>query len=206
MPKAYWIARVDLQMGAAMFMVMCRSLLYSCASRELSPAKVLAELNAKILEVSTADLFVTVFYGVLDTADQSFRYTNAGHNPPLWYHAQDGTVSNITVPGIALGVIDDMDLGEAELKLGPGDRLVLYTDGVTEAIDAGEHQFGLPRLTAVVADGAADSPETVKAIQAAVNTFVGGQPQFDDMTLAVVHAAAEGPSMVDLLREIQARG
>lgn len=177
----------DKGLGAAMFMVMCRSLLYAAASRELSPAKVLEQLNQKIVEVSSSDLFVTVFYGVLDLASRTFRFTNGGHNPPLLHRHDTGEIESITVPGMALGVIDPLEFGERVVELRPGDRLVLYTDGITEAISAGDLAFGMDRLRAVLADtDGSDAEATTAAILAAVDSFVAGQPQFDDMTLTVL--------------------
>jgi len=177
----------DKGLGAAMFMVMCRSLLYAAASRELSPARVLEMLNQKILEVSSSDLFVTVFYGVLDLGSRTFRYTNGGHNPPLLHRHETGTIEKVTVPGMALGVIEPLEFDEDVIELRPGDRLVLYTDGITEAITAGDHAFGMPRLEAVLAaTGGRGAEATTQAILASVEAFVAGQPQFDDMTLTVV--------------------
>ncbi|MCC7493317.1 MAG: SpoIIE family protein phosphatase [Fimbriimonadaceae bacterium] len=197
----------DKGLGAAMFMVMCRSLLYSCAHRELSPAKVLEELNSRILEVSSSDLFVTVFYGLLDVRSRRLTYTNGGHNPPLLYRFGSGVLSQVKLPGMALGVLEPLGLDEATIDLAVGDRLVLYTDGVTDAINPRLEQFGTDRLAAVVAaNGDHDAAATVAAVRTAVETHVEGEPQFDDITLAVLQVTTQPGETIDWLAEVRARG
>ncbi len=197
----------DKGLGAAMFMVMCRSLLYSCAQRQLSPSKVLAELNAQILEFSTSDMFVTVFYGVLDTAARTLTYCNAGHNPPAHFRAAGESIELITTAGMALGVIDDISADEASLELGPNDRVLLYTDGITEAIDPAEEQFGIDRLRDVLCRTRdEDAEQTVRHVLDEVNEFAAGQPQFDDMTLLVVRAGQPSDRPEDWLRDARTRG
>lgn len=195
----------DKGLGAAMFMVMCRSLLYAIASREMSPAEVLEDLNRQILEMSTSDLFVTAFYGVLDVSARTFTYTSAGHNPPLLCRA-DGSVTRLSMQGTALGVIAPVGLEEAAVHLAPGDRLVLYTDGITEAINPAGDAFGMARLEAVLgASVGDDAHRTVERVLAQLADFVGNEPQFDDITLAVIAVTgAEEPS--DLLLDTMTRG
>jgi len=195
----------DKGLGAAMFMVMCRSLLYAAANRELSPAKVLEQLNQRILEVSSSDLFVTVFYGVLDVASRTFRFTNGGHNPPLLHRHGTGEIESITVPGMALGVLDPLEFEEKVVELRPGDRLVLYTDGITEAITTGDQAYGMERLKAILAATAARGAQaTTEAILTSIESFVAGQPQFDDMTLTVLQVEMEDD--VDHYRMVMERG
>lgn len=183
----------DKGLGAAMFMVMCRSLLYNSASVSLSPAAALADLNARLVEVATSGMFVTLFYAVLDTRTGHLTCASAGHNPPLLHRAGAAAVEPLPVRGIALGVFDSIDLTEYELSLSPGDRLVLYTDGVPDAIDAHTEAFGLQRFEQAVLDSADfDAAGTLDAILAAVTAHTTGEPQFDDLTLAVVRAVTPG--------------
>ncbi len=178
----------DKGLGAAMFMVMCHSLLHTVAPRELSPAKVLADLNTRLLELSNSDLFVTVFYGILDLRTGQFRYSNAGHPPPLWSHA-DGSLTPVTLRGMALGVVPDVDLGEDELTLQAGDRLLLYTDGITDALNPAGQELGLDAVTRVLSSRLdLSAAETVAALMSATADYAAGRAQFDDTTVTVVRA------------------
>ncbi len=132
-------------------------------------------------------MFVTLFYGLLDTESGRLRYTSAGHNPPLLYRRRGGTFDELRTPGIALGVLEEISLREAETTLWPGDVLVCYTDGVTEAIDDGQNEFGVERLRGVIAAHAGqDVAGMVRAIIGAVDEHGRGQPPFDDVTLVVI--------------------
>ncbi|MGB9634304.1 MAG: PP2C family protein-serine/threonine phosphatase, partial [Chloroflexaceae bacterium] len=137
-------------------------------------------------------MFVTIFYGLLEPASGRLHYSCAGHNPPLLYRAAEGTFVELRAPGIALGVLESIRLTEAELWLAPGDVLVCYTDGVTEAVDERLEAFGLERLRALIA-ARHDEPATaiVEAIGAAVDEHGQGQPPFDDVTLVVVKRLAQ---------------
>ena len=129
-------------------------------------------------------MFVTFFFGVFNLSTGVLRYTNAGHNPPL-IRRGDGTVetmSGIQGPPLA---ISDHEYTTAEHRLAPGDLLLLYTDGVTEAIDAANNEFSLDRLKNILA-GADDkvSCETlISRIVDAVAVHAGSAEQFDDITL-----------------------
>ena len=183
----------DKGLGAAMFMVVCRGLLYACAVGELSPARVLAELNSRLLEVSGSELFVTVFYAVIDTVEHRVTFSSAGHNPPLLHRAGSAELTPLVARGMALGIMEPLALAEDAVDLAPGDRLLLYTDGVTDAIDAESTMFGLGRLRQTMLDSApASAEETVAAVLGAVDGFVGAAEQFDDLTLAVVRVT--GPA------------
>jgi serine phosphatase RsbU (regulator of sigma subunit) len=184
----------DKGLGAAMFMVMCRSLLYTNAHLHRSPAAALAALNASLVELSSSDLFVTVFYGVLDLASGELTYACAGHNPPLLHRLGAVGLEPISAKGMALGVIDPIKLAEAHLRLRPGDRLVLYTDGITDAVDAAIEAFGLRGLEAVVLETVGrDAAGTVAGILDGIRRYVRDEPQFDDMTLLVLHVDEPAP-------------
>jgi sigma-B regulation protein RsbU (phosphoserine phosphatase) len=136
-------------------------------------------------------MFVTLFFGVYDPDTGHVRFVNAGHNPPFKVSA-NGTVDALPrSTDMAVAVVEDMDFTAHELMLDPGDRLVLYTDGVTEAFNPEGEQFGEERFVAVLAgetdqttSGAAHA--TVKAIQ----VFEAGNDQSDDITILVLHRKA----------------
>jgi sigma-B regulation protein RsbU (phosphoserine phosphatase) len=117
-------------------------------------------------------------------------YANAGHNPPLWFRAAGGAVERLNAAGIVLGVLDDIEMEEERIDVAPGDVLVFYTDGVTEAMNAANEEFGMGRFQAVIeavaAAPGASAKDIVGAVQHAVNTFTGSRPQTDDFTLFVV--------------------
>jgi len=118
--------------AAALYMAMVHSLILSGALRHRSPAAVLMEVNQTILRQSSSGILVTVFLGVLDPKKQTIQYANAGHNPPMMRRAS-GTIEPLARTGATLGVLDELQLSEATITLGPGDAVVMYTDGVTEA-------------------------------------------------------------------------
>jgi serine phosphatase RsbU (regulator of sigma subunit) len=130
---------------------------------------------------------VPLFYGVLDTSTGNLRYSCAGHNPPLLYRPSEDRFQELKTPGIAMGVLEEIQLGEAEIQLEIGDCLVCYTDGVTEAINLVEEQFGVPRLREVIRTHyQQNANELQNAITDAVSLFTSGQPPFDDVTLVVI--------------------
>jgi len=182
----------DKGLGAALFMAICKSLLWATAREIISPQAALERLNDLILEVSESDLFVTVFYGVLDVAQGRLVYCVAGHNPPVFYQAAERKFTELRTPGMALGVRPGLTLQEASLSLAAGDLLLLYTDGVTEALNPQRELFGKERLRQVLAAQVNGSAQrTVKAILQAVREFAQGETQFDDITLLVVRKVGE---------------
>ncbi len=181
----------DKGVPAAIFMALARSLVRAAALDGSPPALALERANRWITRDSEAGMFVTIFYGLLAPASGRLHYSSAGHNPPLLYRAAEGTFVELRAPGIALGVLESIRLTEAELRLAPGDVLVCYTDGVTEAVDERLEAFGLERLRALIATHHGE-PATaiVEAISAAVDEHGHGQPPFDDVTLVVLKRLA----------------
>jgi len=176
----------DKGVPAALFMVLSRSLVRASAVNHASPAEALGHVNRLLLEDSQAEMFVSVFYGVLDPQAGEMRYASAGHNPALLVRA-DGETALLQAPGVILGVIPDARLEERVVELRPGDTLVLYTDGVTETINRHEEEFGLERLTRIVTDRRADAlPDVQAAVLEALKEFGEGQPPFDDLTLVLI--------------------
>lgn len=172
---------------AALFMALSRTLIRTTALSGRSPGAALTRANRLIMKDSQANKFVSTFYAALDTCGGKLTYANAGHNPPLWLQVATGELQELASGGIVLGAFSDIDLKECEIDVAPGDLLVFYTDGVTEAMDADEQMFGEDRLRAAVkANPRVSAQEVLDAIVQAVNTFTGNTPQADDITLFVV--------------------
>ena len=173
--------------GAALFMAMVHSLILSGALRHRSPATVLNEVNQTILRQSSAVILVTVFLAVVDTKKQTLEYANAGHNPPIVRRAS-GAIESLTKTGSAVGVIDELQLSSTTITLGPGDAVVMYTDGVTEAWHPHprNEDYGINRLTAAIAAAPRKAGELLAHVEADLNAFTEGLPRQDDVTFLVL--------------------
>ena len=182
----------DKGVPAALFMMSSRTLLKGAAVGVGHPGSVLSEVNDLLNETNDAAMFVTVFYGVYDPASRVLTFSNGGHNPPLVVHA-DGTSEELDLTGgIALGAIPQFEYGQASVQLSPGDMVVFFTDGVTEAINPRNDEFGLEAVQALFADGATRSAqEAAEMILKAVSEFAGEAPQFDDLTCMILRVADE---------------
>jgi sigma-B regulation protein RsbU (phosphoserine phosphatase) len=175
----------DKGVPAALFMSLSKTLVRVCAAQTLSPTKTLQNVNELIIAQTHSDMFLTLFYGVLNWRTGYLSYANAGHNPPvLWRYGSQPEVTELKAKGIVLGVMEEVTLEERRVHLRPGDILILYTDGVTEPINEKEQEFGEERLVEVIASNS-NKPcqELVQSIHTAVFEFAGRQPQFDDYTL-----------------------
>ena len=168
---------------AGLFMMSSRTLLKGASIALPDPGRVLGEVNQLLEEDNEAMMFVTVFYAVFDPKTGLLTYANGGHNPPLLVRP-DGTSDLLpTTGGVALGVMSDVEYEQQEVTLGPGELVVFYTDGVTEAIDGGNEEFGEGRLQALFRDNPPQDVETSnQAVFDAVREFAGDAPQFDDIT------------------------
>jgi serine phosphatase RsbU (regulator of sigma subunit)/DNA-binding NarL/FixJ family response regulator len=183
----------DKGMGAALFMALCRTLVRTYAlEHPAQPDLVLRAVNRRMLADTRADLFVTIFYGILDPKTGTLVYCNAGHNPPFLFGARDpqGAVA-LRKTGMALGVLDRETWQQETVHVGPGQVLLLYTDGVIEAQDPEAKFFGTQRLLDLGAalSGAAGqttASDILAALMAELRAFAGDAPQFDDITLIVV--------------------
>lgn len=174
---------------AALFMALSRTLIRASTLVNADPALSIAHANRMIYEDSKSNMFVTLFYAVLDSRAMTLDYVNAGHNPPLLLQGESSTVRLLKAKGIALGVIDEVDLQSVKVNLHPGDVLVLYTDGVTEAINKAEEEFGDKRLFEIITKNRhRPAQEIMDAILAGITAFAGDTPQFDDITLMILRA------------------
>jgi sigma-B regulation protein RsbU (phosphoserine phosphatase) len=171
---------------AALFMAVARTMIRTLAYGGSPPVETLRQTNDLMLEDADSGMFVTVYHSVFQR-DGSGTHVNAGHNPPLIYRQARGEVESLPRGGRAIGWFPDNPLTPLEQTLAPGDVIVYYTDGISEAENAAGEQFGLDRLVEVVAQNAESSAEALlKRISQAVERFVDGAAAYDDMTLVVV--------------------
>jgi sigma-B regulation protein RsbU (phosphoserine phosphatase) len=132
-------------------------------------------------------MFLTLFYGVYDPQDRLLTYVNAGHNPPLLYNIHSGDQDWLMPTDMAIGLMAGPSFEARERKLSPGDVLVLYTDGITEAFGPQQELYGTERLAEAVASLSGLSAQAIlDGIIESVATFAGDEPQSDDLTLAVL--------------------
>lgn len=174
---------VDKGIHAALLMAVTRTLFRTACRRSLAPSEVAIEVHRGMLEVSGADMFLTAFYGVLDRISGRLTYVLAGHERPLLLRV-GAKVETLTGAGRFLGMIEDLSLLEYEVDLHPGDRLLLFSDGVTDAENGREEPFGYQRLHALLERGRAlHLEEQVAEIVAEVTRWCADTPAVDDLTL-----------------------
>jgi sigma-B regulation protein RsbU (phosphoserine phosphatase) len=182
----------DKSIHAALIMAVTRALFVAHAHSSLSPATVAQAVHNGLLEVSsTDDMFVTVFYGVVDLRSGRLCYVRAGQDKPLLFRAHGGPPLALEAEGRFLGMLPDLVLEEREVRLSPGDLLVAYSDGVTDAINEAEEAYGLERLIDLLAPRRGSSAEEVCAdIFSEVFKFRGSAEAFDDITVLVMRCQA----------------
>jgi sigma-B regulation protein RsbU (phosphoserine phosphatase) len=169
---------------AAIFMAVSRTLLRATGIRGDNPAFCMAYVNNLLCKESVDCMFVTVFYGIYQLSTGEIKYCNAGHNSP-YVIKKDGTVTVVKSDNnLMVGVMEDIHFSEAQLQLQPGDSLVLYTDGVTEAFDETDQAYGDDRLEAFLKTQAGnDSRGIIDHVLEDVHNFVKDAPQSDDITM-----------------------
>jgi phosphoserine phosphatase RsbU/P len=176
---------VGKSLPAALLMANFQASLKSLASQHLSPAEVNTRLNDVLYANIPVHKFVTAFYGVVNIPERTLTFTNAGHNPPLLVR-RDGNVVRLEAGGTVLGAFPNALYAQDEIELRHDDRLVLFTDGLTEAVDATGEQFGEERLMQLLRDYRDRSAEELKDILFnAVGEFCGNTFR-DDAALMVV--------------------
>jgi serine phosphatase RsbU (regulator of sigma subunit) len=174
--------------AAALFMALSSSLIRTYAAQpEAQPDLVLRETNRRILADTHTDLFVTVFYAVLDPHTGTLTYSNAGHNPPYHFHHYNEAVQSLKQTGIPVGILEGSTWETETVQLSPGDVLVLYTDGVTDAQNRQEAFFGSDRLLACVQNNMSQAAQAIQeTILASIHEFSASAPQFDDVALIIL--------------------
>lgn len=194
MPKtAVLIADVSGKgMPAALFMALSQTVVRVLATSRGSPVDLMSAANAIVSSRSRSGMFVTLFYGLLSPDPPSLSFINAGHNAPLLFRAGSGAAEELHATGPALGMSGTARYREYNVPLAAGDTLVLYTDGITEAVNAGKEEFGTDRLAETVRQNLSRTPqEIVDAVVAGVTTFAGEEPQADDITILVIRVARQ---------------
>lgn len=178
----------DKGLPAAFYMGLTRSLFLAEARRSDSPREVLSSINRLLGEISRAGMFVTAFYGVYDARTGRLRYSRAGHDQPLWLRP-DGSVTLLDARGMLLGSLapGEFELTEAEAELSPGDMLILYTDGLTDALNPYGIEYGARHWINRARECAGLPADRVcSTLFNEVAAFQLGAPQFDDMALLVM--------------------
>lgn len=175
---------------AALFMALSRIVVRVNATwygRRVAAA--IRDANTIIAKDSKSGMFVTLFYGFLDSDTRTLTYVNAGHNPPIHFHAAGGTLTDLPATGIAMGAIIDAPFTQDTVQMLPGDILVLYTDGITEAENADLKMFGVEQLERIIISSRGLSSDGLSGkILGAVRAFTGDHPQSDDITLMVIRS------------------
>jgi len=172
---------------AALFMALSRIVVRVNALWHRDPAKAIYDANNIIAQDAKSGMFVTLFFGTLREKDRTLTYVNAGHNPPAVFRSRTETLEELLPTGIVLGAFEDQDYFSRSISIGPDDIVVMYTDGVTESINAQEELFGVDRLNAIIRKNALlPAEEILDRILSGVWEFTGDMPQFDDITLLVI--------------------
>jgi sigma-B regulation protein RsbU (phosphoserine phosphatase) len=176
---------------ASLIMAICRSTLRSQAVGNPSPADVLSKVNRQLYPDIKEDMFISMAYVIVDHAHGGVTMARAGHDAPLLYKHKDKSVTLLKPRGMVVGIdsgnVFDRLTGDFAIALEPGDCLILYTDGVTEALDSDGNEFGLERtIEGVRASANESAPAIVTRVIDDVRNFVGSQPQNDDITLIAI--------------------
>jgi sigma-B regulation protein RsbU (phosphoserine phosphatase) len=176
---------------AALFMAVTRTLLRAHAFRGLDPAGCLAAVNEELLRDCASMLFVTVFFGILDTATGELHYSTGGHHLP--YLLRGGGVEAVNGKGLLVGALPEAVYRSGRLRLAPGDVAFFFTDGVIEARDPGGRQFLRQALEAALGQWDRSDPEhIVQDVIAAVQRFAAGAPESDDLTALALRYTGPG--------------
>jgi phosphoserine phosphatase RsbU/P len=172
---------------AALFMAVSRTLLKATALKGLPPHECFQQVNRLLYLESVPSMFVTMFYGILNTKSGEIQYCNGGHNPPFLVR-NNGTIEPLEVKGgLILGAMEDFDFQSNNIKLNKGDSLFLYTDGVTEAMNSKNEEFEEKRLKSSLSTiNSAALNDIVENVEKEVYQFAEGAPQADDITMLAI--------------------
>lgn len=177
--------------GGALMMSICRSVLRAHASKKTDPAEVLREVNQTMLGDMYEDMFVTMIYMIYDMDTRELKMARAGHDPALILEPQSEEVHHYESGGMAVGLVDtelfDDIIETRTVTLKPGTVVLIYTDGITEAMDSNKEEWGVEPLSRALLAGRGRTPSQISdVVRQRVLRFVGEMPQYDDMTLMVL--------------------
>jgi phosphoserine phosphatase RsbU/P len=204
----------DKGVGAALFMALCRSLLRATATQRFAAGSPDGDVGALGYTVSfvndyiagvhgSANMFATVFFGVLDPATGSLLYVNGGHDPPL-IAGPDGIRATLAPTGPAVGLMPGLPFTVARMELAPGEMLVAYTDGVTDSRSAGDELFGEARFSQLAAAGCGGTAASLLvSMEDALDAHSAGAPPFDDVTLLAVKRAPAWTESVNRIGRVE---
>lgn len=182
--------------AAALLMSSLHAAVHAHSDMHNSLAKTIGAVNRYLVDSTPANRFVTLFYAELDPKDGSLAFLNAGHNPPLIVHA-GGSMEQLAAGGLPLGIMANADFREGKTRLHPGDVLVIYSDGVSEAVNPKGEEFGPTRLYETVARNLDASAAGIRdRIESALTKFCQGTPAADDITLVICKRLAESAEVV----------
>jgi sigma-B regulation protein RsbU (phosphoserine phosphatase) len=178
---------------AALLMATLRAFLRGQTVRGRSDlARLMSDLSGLVYESSAPNRYATFFYAEYDPATQRLQYVNGGHNPPMVLRGDAaGEVVRLDTGGPVIGLLPDCDYTQAAVQLAPGDLLVAFTDGVSEAMNAAHEEWGEDRLLPVLRQARTEPlPHIIERVMAAADTFVAGAAQHDDMTIVIMRLTA----------------
>jgi sigma-B regulation protein RsbU (phosphoserine phosphatase) len=172
---------------ASLFMAVTMTLIKMTAAKGVDPGNILREVNAQLSRDNAASMFVTLFCGILDVRSGELWYANGGHNPPVLLRANGGAAWLEGTDGVLLGAMEEMDYAMKRIVLKSGDGLLLYSDGVTEAMDESGALYSEERLLALAQGmGQATASDLVQGVLHNVLDFTGAAPQTDDIAMMMV--------------------
>jgi sigma-B regulation protein RsbU (phosphoserine phosphatase) len=174
---------------ASLVMVMIRTILHLVASDSRDAAKMVTWINRGIAGEIDIERFATLSIAVYDPQTRTLDYSNAAHHPAVLYNRSDGTVTRVDTEGLPVGLERSVGYGSSKVRLEPGDTILLFTDGITEALNEKREQYGDERLLEVFKNNATKrADDIVVAIRDSVTGFIGGARQHDDQTVLVLQA------------------
>jgi sigma-B regulation protein RsbU (phosphoserine phosphatase) len=172
--------------AAALLMSSLHAAIHAQIAAKATLDETVVAVNEYLAENTPANRFVTLFIGELDPSVGEFRFINAGHNPPLLGRA-DGAVEQLESGGLPLGIMPFSEYEAGTISLRSGDALVIYSDGVSEANNLAEEEFGLDRLTQVIRSNVTRSAAAIRdKVESALSEFTGTAAPNDDITLVIV--------------------
>lgn len=173
---------------AALIMSMTRAILKTQVVDNYSPANILQRANSFIIQDMENNRYVTMFYGMLDIDTLEYTFAKAGHNPPLWLHGDTLEIENLDASGFFVGMFETVNYEEKKIQLNMRDKLILFTDGIVEAMNEKDEEYGQERFVEIIKKyHYFDARALVDKILLDIEKFVGGAPQSDDLTLMVLN-------------------